>query len=68
MLAEVYPSLWNKSYTREGRMPDQHDAYAAAAWLRQMDMDGVLGSFLKPHMLPRDYAVARVEGWILGVM
>ena len=67
-LAEVYPSLWNKSYPREGRTPDQHDAYVAAAWLRQMDMAGVLANFLTPQMLPREYAVAQVEGWILGVM
>ena len=58
----------SKSYPREGRTPDQHDAYAAALWLRQMDMDGGLGSFLKPQMLPREYSVTRVEGWILGVM
>jgi hypothetical protein len=66
-LVEVYPSLWSKSYPREGRTPDQHDAYVAAAWLRQADLDGGLGKFLKPDMLPGAYHVARVEGWILGV-
>jgi hypothetical protein len=30
-LVEVYPSLWSKSTPREGRTPDQHDAYVAAA-------------------------------------
>ncbi len=65
---EVYPSLWRKSYPREGRTPDQHDAYVAAAWLRQADMVGSLGKFLKPSMLPGEYPVAQVEGWILGVM
>jgi hypothetical protein len=67
-LVEVYPSLWSKSYPREGRTPDQHDAYVAATWLRQVDMDGNLGRFLKPDMLPGEYPVAQVEGWILGVM
>ncbi|MEW6427959.1 MAG: hypothetical protein AB1568_07990 [Thermodesulfobacteriota bacterium] len=67
-LVEVYPSLWSKSTPRAGRTPDQHDAYVTAAWLRQMDMDGSLGKFLKPDMLPGEYHVARVEGWILGVM
>ncbi|MFZ0726902.1 MAG: hypothetical protein WAM61_14045 [Desulfobacterales bacterium] len=67
-LAEVYPSLWSKSYPRQGRTPDQHDAYVAAAWLRQTDLNGNLGKFLKPHMLPGEYLVTRVEGWILGVM
>ena len=67
-LVEVYPSLWSKSIPREGRTPDQHDAYVAAAWLRQVDTDGSLGKFLKPDMLPGEYPVAQVEGWILGVM
>lgn len=67
-LVEVYPSLWSKNTPREGRTPDQHDAYVAAAWLRQVDMDGSLGKCLKPDLLPGELQVARVEGWILGVM
>ena len=67
-LVEVYPSLWSKSTPREGRTPDQHDAYVAAAWLRQVDTDGSIGKFLKPDMLPGDYPVVQVEGRILGVM
>jgi hypothetical protein len=67
-MVEVYPSLWSKRFPREGRTSDQHDAYVAAAWLRQTDMDGSLGAFLQPDMLPGEYHVARVEGWILGVM
>jgi hypothetical protein len=67
-LVEVYPSLWSKSYPRQGRTPDQHDAYVAAAWLRQVDTEGSLGRFLKPDMLPGEYPVAQVEGWILGVI
>ena len=66
-LVEVYPSLWSKSFPRESRTADQHDAYVAASWLRQVDMDGRLNKFLKPSMLPGEYPVARVEGWILGV-
>ena len=66
-LVEVYPSLWSRRYPRDGRTPDQQDAYAAAAWLRQVDLDGSLGKFLKPGMLPGEYHVAKVEGWILGV-
>lgn len=67
-LVEVYPSLWSKRFPREGRTPDQHDAYIASFWLRRADMDGSLGKFLKPSMLPGEYPVARIEGWILGVM
>jgi hypothetical protein len=60
--------MWNKSFPRGNRTSDQHDAYVAAAWLRQTDLDGSLVQFLKPRMLPGEYHVARVEGWILGVM
>jgi hypothetical protein len=53
---------------REGHTADQHDAYVAASWLRQVDMEGRLGKFLKPSMLSGEYPVVRIEGWILGVM
>lgn len=66
-LVEVYPSLWNKGYPREGRTSDQHDAYVTALWLQQADSDGSLASFLEPTMLPGQYAHALIEGWILGV-
>jgi hypothetical protein len=67
-IVEVYPSLWSKDYPLDGRSPDQQDAYAAAAWLRQVDLDGRLDLFLKPSMLPDENPVAQVEGWILGVV
>lgn len=67
VLAEVYPSLWSKGFPKEGRTPDQHDAYVIAAWLRQIDSDGTLKDFLRPQMIPQEYTVARLEGWILGV-
>ncbi|MEN8174244.1 MAG: hypothetical protein ABFS23_00685 [Pseudomonadota bacterium] len=66
-LAEVYPALWKRTFPTEGRTPDQHDAYAVAAWLRQADRDGRLKEFLEPSLTPPERAVAAVEGWILGV-
>lgn len=66
-LAEVYPALWKHAFPREGRTPDQHDAYAVAAWLRQADLDGRLPTFLAPALGPQEQAIAGVEGWILGV-
>ena len=66
-LVEIYPSFWSKNYPREDRTPDQHDAYVATAWLQQVDRDGTINQFLKPEMLPGEYIVAGVEGWILGV-
>ena len=67
VLAEVYPSLWSRNLPRDNRTPDQHDAYAAALWLRQVDLDRTLPLFLHPSLLPAERMVARVEGWILGV-
>jgi hypothetical protein len=67
-MAEIYPSQWSKNHPREGRTPDQHDAYVAAAWLRQVDANGSLKKFLNPSVLPGQYGVAQIEGWILGVM
>ncbi|MGW8223760.1 MAG: hypothetical protein ACWGP1_16555, partial [Syntrophobacteria bacterium] len=67
-IVEVYPSLWSKSLPREERTQDQQDAYAAAAWLRQADLDGNLNKFLKPFLLQGEYSEAEVEGWILGIM
>lgn len=67
-VAEVYPSLWSKNYSRKDRTSDQHDAYAAAAWLRQTDRNGDLTKFLNPSLSPGERAVARIERWILGVL
>lgn len=66
-LAEAYPSLWSRSWPRDGRTPDQHDAYTIAAWLRQADGDGSLAGFLAPPLTPTEATIAAVEGWILGV-
>jgi len=67
VVTEVDPSLWSGSFTREGREPDQHDAYSAASWMRRADLDGSLAGFLNPYLAPAERVVARIEGWILGV-
>jgi hypothetical protein len=66
-IAEVYPALWNRSFAREGRTSDQHDAYTIAAYLSRADRDGSLAALLKPDLTPPERTVAQVEGWILGV-
>ena len=66
-VAEVYPSLWSRRIPREGRSPDQHDAYVVAEWMRRPDLEGRLTEFLNPPLAPSDRAVARIEGWILGI-
>lgn len=67
VVAEVYPSLWSRSFAREGRTADQHDAYAIAAWMRRADLDGSLAGFLDPSLAPAEHTVAQIEGWILGI-
>lgn len=66
-VVEVYPSLWKHAYPVNGRTGDQHDAYSAAAWLRDADLAGRLDRFLGPELTAQQRAVAGVEGWILGV-
>ena len=68
VVAEVYPALWSRGFSRADRTADQHDAYSVAAWLSRADQDGSLAAFFKPDLTPSERAVAQVEGWILGVM
>lgn len=67
-IAEIYPSLWSRGFPRDDRTPDQHDAYAVAAWLQRADRDGQLAAFFSPTLTPEERRVAEIEGWILGVM
>lgn len=66
-IVEVYPALWSRSFAREGRTGDQHDAYSAAAWLSRADRDGRLAGFLNPALTSPERTIAQAEGWILGV-
>ena len=67
VIAEIYPSLWSRSFSREGRTSDQHDAYSVAEWMRLSDLDGALSSFFNPSLTEYERSVAQVEGWILGI-
>jgi len=67
-IVEVYPTLWRQGFPREDRNQDQHDAYSVARWLRQADLDGSISTFLSPQLTPAERTLAKVEGWILGVM
>jgi GTP pyrophosphokinase len=67
-IAEVYPTLFSKQFPRNpGLTQDQHDAFAVAAWLRREDRDGRVALHLTPPLSDSEKAIARVEGWILGV-
>ncbi len=67
-VVEVYPSLWVRRFQKNGRNPDEQAAYAAAAWLQRADLNGSLGTFLHPSLKPDEGEVAKIEGWILGVV
>ena len=66
-IVEVYPALWSSGFAREGRTPDQHDAWSVAEQLRRFDRDGTLVELLSPRLTDQERAVAEIEGWILGV-
>jgi hypothetical protein len=67
LIAEVYPSLWSGGYPRGARTADQHDAYAVAGQLQAADRSGLLRAWLAPPLDAQTAALARQEGWILGV-
>lgn len=67
VVAEVYPSLWSRSFAREKRTADQHDAYAVAAWMRRADLDGHLAEYFVPSLAAEERTAALAEGWILGI-
>src|SRR6266545_6765704 len=60
VVAEIYPSLWNRSFPRETRNPHQQDAFAAAAWMRQTDLDDSLPKFFMPPLEAHERALAEV--------
>lgn len=67
VIAEVYPSLWSRSYPREDRSPDQHDAYSVARWMRESDAAGELSEHFAPALNLIERNTATIEGWILGL-
>ena len=66
-VAEIYPSIWSADYPREGRTPDQQDAWVVARTLQRSDREGWLQSLLEPALDAESRAAAAREGWILGV-
>jgi hypothetical protein len=67
VIAEVYPSLFANRYDRLERSRDGHDAYSVCRWLSETDHEHLLPFYTAPNLAPPAKAVARLEGWILGV-
>jgi hypothetical protein len=38
-----------------------------AQWLKDMDTHGRLSTYFNPPLTAKERAIARLEGWILGV-
>jgi len=68
VVAEVYTTLWSRTFPSAGRTPDQQDAFAIVKWLQRADTVGSLDKFLCPELEPHERKKAEVEGWILGVL
>ena len=67
-IAEVYPALWSRRFSRENRNEHQHDAYSVAGWLSYADQNGCLPKYLNPSQSQKERDLAELEGWILGVL
>jgi hypothetical protein len=67
VIVEVYPPILRRRYRVDNRMPHQQDAFAVASWLRDMSEGQVLERYFDVPLLEAEDAVARREGWILGV-
>jgi hypothetical protein len=59
------PNLCQIRFSRDG---DVQAAYAAAAWLQRADLNGSLSGFLNPKLTAEERGIAKIEGWILGVV
>jgi hypothetical protein len=54
-------------FPKANRTADEHDAYAVAHWLQEMDHRGALERYFDPPLADEERTVALREGWILGI-
>lgn len=54
----MYPSIFRNRYPKEGRTPDEQDAYAAARWLTDMDARDALARYFAPPLPDLERATA----------
>lgn len=66
VVAETYPSILRRRY-RSDLQDHQRDAWSIATWLRDRDARGLLARSFAPPLDEDERALARLEGWILGV-
>lgn len=67
VIAEVYPSIFRNRYPHDSRRIDEQDAYAIARWLSESVHRDILKHYLHPPLNDEEQALAKCEGWILGI-
>lgn len=67
VIVEAYPALYKRRFPKNGRTPDEHDAWSIAAWLQEADRRGILDRYFMPPLTLPERKQAELEGWILGV-
>ena len=69
VIAEVSPFMFSRQYPKEGRTPQEHDAFSVACWLSDMNSSDRLEAYFHPHLTNEERRTAETtEGWVLGVM
>ena len=68
VIAEVFPSIFRQRYPRQKRSVDAQDAYSVSRWLAETDQNQQLEHFFQPFLTPEQRKLAKLEGWILGIM
>lgn len=73
VVAEVYPSLWNKRWEKRHHTQDQHDACVIVNAFIEAQKSRELSRWFNPetwrgvHLSEHERFLAGVEGWILGL-
>lgn len=63
MLVEMYPALVN-----ENEKTNEQDAEACSTWLYKQDKANTLIQWFNPNLDDDGLKMARLEGWIMGVL
>jgi hypothetical protein len=67
VIVEAYPALYKRRFCKQGRNPDEHDAWSISAWLKEADRREILDRYFNPPLMLDELKKAKLEGWILGV-
>ncbi len=67
VIVEAYPALYKRRFCKQGRNPDEHDAWSISAWMKEADRREILDRYFNPPLMLDELEKAKLEGWILGV-